>query len=209
MSEFLVPYGYGEAEFIEKRSKFTGRVWLCETEQEALEHIAEMRSRYWDAAHNVYAYSIREGGATRFSDDGEPQGTAGMPVLDVFRREGISNFLCVVTRYFGGVLLGAGGLVRAYAHTAKIALDAAGTAVMKPVMVLRFTCPYHLFDRVKAEIEFFEGIIRQTDYSADIQIHMHIPELNYNNFNERINEMSSGLIKPELIEVRHLPIRNR
>jgi len=205
---YMVPYGYGEAEFSEKRSRFIGRVWLCETEREALEHIAEIRSLCWDATHNVYAYSIREGGATRFSDDGEPQGTAGMPVLDVFRREGITNFLCIVTRYFGGILLGAGGLVRAYAHAAKIALDAAGRATMKPVMVLGFTCPYHLFDRVKTEIERSEGVIVQTDYGADIRIGMHIPEPGFNTFNERIRELTSGNIKPELIEIKHLPVKN-
>ena len=114
MSEdYLTPAAYGEAELIEKRSRFIGRVWPVESEAEALEHLKEIRARHWDATHNVYAYILREGGTMRYSDDGEPQGTSGMPTLTVFRAKEIQNVLCVVTRYFGGILLGTGGLVRA------------------------------------------------------------------------------------------------
>ena len=111
MKEYLVPTRDADAEFIERRSRFIGHIFCTETEEEALARLKQMREKYWDATHNVYAYIIRDG-ATRFSDDGEPGGTAGMPVLQVLQREGIFNVTCVVTRYFGGILLGAGGLVR-------------------------------------------------------------------------------------------------
>ena len=112
MTEYYIPTGPGEAEFTEKRSRFLGHVRRVESEEEAKAFIAEMKKKYYDARHNCWCYIIRDG-AERYSDDGEPQGTAGIPMLEVFRREGLCNVVCVVTRYFGGVLLGAGGLLRA------------------------------------------------------------------------------------------------
>ena len=127
MDEYLVPTDFGEDEFTEKKSRFIGRVWPVETEEEALEKIQQMKKQHYDATHNCWAYIIKDG-AVRFSDDGEPGGTAGMPMLQVLQREGLFNIVCVVTRYFGGILLGAGGLVRAYTKGAKIAVDAAEVA---------------------------------------------------------------------------------
>lgn len=111
MEEYLVPTAFGQAEFIEKKSRFIGHIWPTESEAEALAHIEEMRKLHYDATHNVWAYIIKDG-PVRFSDDGEPGGTAGMPTLQVLQRENLFHVTCVVTRYFGGVLLGAGGLVR-------------------------------------------------------------------------------------------------
>ena len=108
MDEYLVPTQFGEAEFIEKKSRFIGRIWPVEKEEEALARIQEMKKQHYDATHNCWAYIIRDG-AVRFSDDGEPGGTAVMPMLQVLQREGLYNVVCVVTRYFGGILLGAGG----------------------------------------------------------------------------------------------------
>ena len=108
MPDYIIPAGDGEIEYVEKRSRFIGRVWRVESEAQALERLRETRERHWDATHNVYAYALHEGGIMRYSDDGEPSGTAGMPVLDVFRKAGVQDFCCVVTRYFGGILLGAG-----------------------------------------------------------------------------------------------------
>ena len=102
-----------EAEFIERRSRFIGHACPVKTEEEAVAFINEMKAKYWDASHNVYAYCLREGQIKRYSDDGEPQGTAGIPVLDVLQKSGVVDTAVVVTRYFGGILLGAGGLVRA------------------------------------------------------------------------------------------------
>ena len=116
--DYFVPFAdYGEDKFEEKRSKFTGRLWHVETAEEAVAKIKEMRETYWDATHNCYAYILREGNVMRYSDDGEPQGTAGMPILEVLRHENLTDCVCVVTRYFGGILLGTGGLVRAYTQS--------------------------------------------------------------------------------------------
>ena len=105
--DYFVPFAsYGEDKFEEKRSKFTGRLWHVETAEEAVAKIKEMRETYWDATHNCYAYILREGNVMRYSDDGEPQGTAGMPILEVLRHENLTDCVCVVTRYFGGILLG-------------------------------------------------------------------------------------------------------
>ena len=131
MTEYFIPTGPSETEFTEKRSRFIGHVWRVETEEEARACIEAMKKRYHDARHNCWCYAVREGGVVRYSDDGEPQGTAGQPMLGVFQKENITNFCCVVTRYFGGILLGAGGLVRAYTRSAKDALDAAGVSVVR------------------------------------------------------------------------------
>ena len=124
MEEYLVPTAYAQAEFTEKKSRFIGRIWPVETEEAALEKIQSMKKQHYDATHNCWAYIIKDG-AVRFSDDGEPGGTAGMPMLQVLQREGLFNVVCVVTRYFGGILLGAGGLVRAYTKGAKIEIGRA------------------------------------------------------------------------------------
>ena len=108
-------------EFIEKKSRFIGSCRPVQTEEEALDFIAKLKSQYWDASHNVYAYILREGNIARFSDDGEPQGTAGIPVIDTLKKAGVVDAVVVATRYFGGILLGGGGLIRAYSHTASIA----------------------------------------------------------------------------------------
>ena len=125
MTEYCVPTAAGEVSFTEKRSEFLGHVRPVESEEEARAFVAEMKKKYYDARHNCWCYIIKDG-PERYSDDGEPQGTAGIPMLEVFRREGVCNVVCVVTRYFGGILLGAGGLLRAYTKSAKDALDAAG-----------------------------------------------------------------------------------
>ena len=150
MSEYYIPAGAGEAEFTEKRSSFLGHVRMVGTEDEAKAFIAEMKKKYHDARHNCWCYIIR-GGAVRYSDDGEPQGTAGIPMLEVLKREGIENVVCVVTRYFGGVLLGAGGLLRAYTKSAKDALDAAGVSVVRRWVRAEVPCTYSLLERIKLE----------------------------------------------------------
>ena len=125
MESYKVPTCSAKAEFVEKKSRFIGRIWVTETEEEALDRIKEMRQQHWDATHNVYAYIIHDG-PMRYTDDGEPQGTAGMPVLEVLRGQNLENVCCVVTRYFGGTLLGTGGLIRAYGRAARDAVQAAG-----------------------------------------------------------------------------------
>ena len=208
MEEYLVPTGYGEDEFTEKRSRFIGRIWLVETEEEALSKIQEMKKQHYDATHNCWAYIIH-GGAVRFSDDGEPGGTAGMPMLQVLRREGLNNVVCVVTRYFGGILLGAGGLVRAYTKGAKIAVDAAGKSIKRVWTVLYAPCPYSFYERVKLEIEAFGGILRSTDFGAEVDMEILFPQANAQLFLDRLTDLTSGTVEGMEIgqEYRALPIR--
>lgn len=194
MEEYLVPTGCGEDEFIEKKSRFIGRLWPVETEEEALAKIQEMKKRHYDATHNCWAYIIRDG-AVRFSDDGEPGGTAGMPMLQVLQREGLFNVVCVVTRYFGGILLGAGGLVRAYTKGAKIAVDAAGKSMKRVWTVLYLPCPYNWYERVRLETESCGGIIRNTEFGAEVELELLFPEARAPEFLEKLTDMTAGTVE--------------
>ena len=209
MTEYLVPSGYGEVEFVEKRSRFIGRVWVTETEEEAIAKVKETKEKHRDANHNVYAYIIREGNAMRYSDDGEPQGTSGMPTLNVFRGEQIFNVCCVVTRYFGGTLLGTGGLARAYSHTAKLALEAAGISVMRLWDRILISCTYAQYERIKNEIEANAGVVENTDYGADIVITVLLPEDNTKVFMENIVELTAGQVFAEKIDSEFFGVRIR
>ena len=207
MEEYLVPSGFGEDEFVEKKSRFIGRVWLVETEEEALEKIAAMKKQHYDATHNCWAYVIKDG-PMRFSDDGEPGGTAGNPMMQVLQRENLYNVVCVVTRYFGGVLLGAGGLVRAYTKGAKIAVDAAGKSMKRVWTVLYLPCPYSFYDRVKLEIAAFGGIIRDTQFGAEVELEVLLAEGQTAAFLERLTDMTAATVEAMEIgqEYRAFPI---
>lgn len=208
MQEYLVPSGYGEAEFVEKRSRFIGRIWLCDTETEALEELERIRQKHWNATHNVYAYIIHDG-PTRFSDDGEPGGTAGMPVLEVLRREGLENVLCVVTRYFGGILLGAGGLVRAYTRGAKLGVDAAGISCKRVWQHLDLLCSYRQMERMKQEIETQGGKVLDTEFGTDVTLHALLPEQDMAACMARLTDVSNDtvLLFEGEKEYRAFPIR--
>ena len=207
MEEYLVPTGFGEAEFVEKKSRFIGRIWLVETEEEALEKIQAMKKQHYDATHNCWAYIIK-GGAMRFSDDGEPGGTAGMPMVQVLQREGLYNVVCVVTRYFGGVLLGAGGLVRAYTKGAKIAVDAAGKSIKRVWDVLYLPCPYSWYERIKLEIAAFGGILRDTQFGAEVELEVLLPQAQTAPFLDRITDMTAAAVQAMEIgkEYRAFPV---
>lgn len=194
MEEYLVPTAFGEDDFFEKKSHFIGRVWPVETEEAALEKIQEMKKKHYDATHNCWAYIIKDG-AVRFSDDGEPGGTAGMPILQVLQREGLHNVVCVVTRYFGGVLLGTGGLVRAYTKGAKIAADAAGKSMKRVWTVLYVPCPYNYYERVKMEVAAFGGLIRDTRFGAEVELELLLPEAQVQPFLQRLTDMSAATIE--------------
>ena len=193
MDEYLIPTKDADAEMIEKKSRFIGHIFRTETEEEALARLKEMRETYWDATHNVYAYVIKDG-PTRFSDDGEPGGTAGMPVLDVLQREGVYNVCCVVTRYFGGTLLGTGGLVRAYSRSAKLALDAAGLSQKRVWERVEIPCPYGLFEQMKNEIAAHDGMIQTTEFGAGVQIGAIFPAAGTEAFLRRLTDLSSGRV---------------
>ena len=207
MEEYLVPTGYGEAEFIEKKSRFIGRAWLVESEEEALAKIAEMKKQHYDASHNCWAYIIKDG-PMRFSDDGEPGGTAGNPMMQVLQREQLYNIVCVVTRYFGGVLLGAGGLVRAYTKGAKIAIDAAGKSIKRVWTVLYVPCPYNFYERVKLETEAFGGIIRETTFGAEVELEILVAAPETQAFLEKLTDMTAGTVEAMEVgqEYRGFPV---
>ena len=194
MEEYLVPTGFGEDEFTEKKSRFIGRVWPVETEEEAISKIEAMKKQHYDATHNCWAYIIKNG-AVRFSDDGEPGGTAGMPMLQVLQREGLNNVVCVVTRYFGGILLGAGGLVRAYTKGVKIAVDAAGKSMKRVWTVLYVPCPYSFYERVKLEVAAFGGIIRNTEFGSEVELEILVAEAQAQPFLDRLTDMSAATIE--------------
>ena len=197
MGEFLIPAGYGEDELIEKKSRFISHVWLTETEEQALCRIKEMRTLHWDASHNVYAYiigRIGKGETMRFSDDGEPGGTSGMPTLNVFMSEGISNVCCVTTRYFGGTLLGAGGLVRAYSAAAKLALDSAGICRQDLFACLLVSCSYAQYERVRRSMEEQGCIIQSTDFAADVMINALAPDNVKSLVFKKLTELTAGTV---------------
>lgn len=195
MTEYYIPTGPSEAEVVEKRSRFIGQVWRVATEEEARARIEEVRKRHYDARHHCWCYRIREGGVERYSDDGEPQGTAGQPMLNVFQREEVTDVVCVVTRYFGGILLGAGGLVRAYTQSAKAALDAAGISVVRRWLAMEVPCTYARFEGIRREIEAFGGVVEHVDYGADVLLSVLVPESRGEDFAARILDVSAGSIQ--------------
>lgn len=207
MQNYIVPAGYGEIEYIEKRSRFIGRVWPIDAEADALGHIKAMREQHWDATHNVYAYSVKNGGIARFSDDGEPSGTSGMPVLNVFRAGGVDDYCCVVTRYFGGILLGAGGLVRAYSKSAAMALDAAGKAELRVHTIVSVICTYPQFDRLKAELPRFGAELADTEYGAVVSFTVSLAKEEAERFILRVTELSAGTAIAEITGEKLVPVR--
>ena len=192
MTEYYIPTQASETEFVEKRSRFIGHVWRVESEAEARARIEEMKKRYYDARHNCWCYRLHEGGVERYSDDGEPQGTAGQPMLNVFQRENVENVVCVSTRYFGGILLGAGGLVRAYTQSAKDALDAAGISVVRRWVEVEIPCPYNYFERVKLEIASADGVEGEHIYAETVTVKALLPEGAVEGFAARMTELSAG-----------------
>ncbi len=192
MEGYRVPFQDAESEFTEKRSRFISNLWRVESEAEARAKIEGIRKAHYDARHHCWCYLIPEGGVVRYSDDGEPQGTAGQPMLNVFQREGVTNVCCVVTRYFGGILLGAGGLTRAYARGAKDALDAAGTAWVSLWTLWDLPCPYPLLERVKLDAAAVGGVVRSADYGAAVDLRLAFPPDAERAFSDRLTELSAG-----------------
>ena len=201
---FRVPYEPGESEFTEKRSRFIGHVWPVETEEEAQERIKEMKTKYYDARHNCWCYRIGDN-VVRYGDDGEPQGTAGQPMLKVFERENVTNVVCVVTRYFGGILLGAGGLTRAYSKSAKDALTAAGAAAMGLWAQVEIPCAYPMLERVKQEIAAVDGMVDDTVFGADVTVKASIVADKVDPLQNRLTELSAGNIQIKKLGAAYRP----
>ena len=198
MSSYFVPLKAAEAELVEKRSRFIGHIWPVADEAEARARIEEMKKRYHDARHNCWCYRLSSG-VERYSDDGEPQGTAGVPMLAVFQKAEVTNLVCVVTRYFGGVLLGAGGLVRAYTQSAKDALDAAGIGEMRPWLRLGLPCPYGLFEQVKLRCAQQSGVLEDAQYADTVGMTMRFPAERAEACSDLVRELTAGSLVPEVL----------
>ncbi len=158
------------AEFEEKRSIFIGHAMHVTSEEEATAFIKEIKKEHRDATHNVFAYILGDGTVARYSDDGEPQGTAGMPALEAVRKSGVTDVCVIVTRYFGGTLLGAGGLIRAYSHGASMALDAAGIITYEPYDEISLSCGYSEYQKYAALLANAGVIIDSVEYAADVTV---------------------------------------
>ncbi len=197
MGEIFIPAGAGESEFTEKRSRFLGHLRPVSTEDEARNFLSEVKAQHHDARHNCWCYVVDGGQILRYSDDGEPQGTAGQPMLAVFTKAGVSGLCCVVTRYFGGVLLGAGGLVRAYTRAAKDALNAAGIAVLRPWQQLRIPCEYSWLQRVKLEIQRCGGEVSNIEYGAGVTVEALLSQEQTEPFSTRLTDMTAGTVTVE------------
>ena len=195
MDGFLVPFSDGASEFVEKRSRFIGQIWRVEDEAQARARIEQTKKRYHDARHNCWCYLLKEGGVVRYSDDGEPQGTAGQPMLHVFQEEDVWNVCCVVTRYFGGILLGAGGLTRAYARGAKDALDAVGVCRMGLWTLWDLPCPYPLLERMKLAVTACGGVVRGAEYAEAVTLRLAFLEPDAKQFAAQLTELSAGQLQ--------------
>lgn len=206
---YLVPAAYGQGLYEDRRSKFIGEIFPVETPEEAIQKISEVKAKYRDARHHCYAYIIREGNYMRYSDDGEPQGTAGMPILDILRRAEITNVCCVVTRYFGGILLGTGGLVRAYTKSAQLALETAGINQMSRYSVALITCPYSLLGVVQTILPEHGCLAEEIDYAAGVTLTVTLPEGGEQALGAALRDATSAAVDVEVMESRFMGRRIR
>ena len=189
-----------EARFIEKKSEFIGYLCPVQTEEQAVAFIEEIRAMHRKATHNCYAYILRENNAARHSDDGEPGGTAGVPIYEVLRKEGLTDVCCVVTRYFGGVLLGAGGLVRAYTKGAKDAVDAAQIKCMAEAVKLAVTVDYGLYGRLAQVFADFDARVEDERCADNVRIVLHIRAENSQKLTDKLVDVCNGAVSVEEIE---------
>ena len=193
-------------EFIVNKSRFIGHGRPCQTEEEALEFLAEMRAKYRDATHNCYAYIIGPNmGVMRYSDDGEPGGTAGMPIIEVMKARAVTNAAVVVTRYFGGVLLGAGGLVRAYSQGAAVALNACGVGVMHPTARYLMEIGYPMLGRMDFFLKDEPVLVEDKAFTDVVTYTLVVRCADEAGFLQRVANMSDGTVAPLRFEEVYLP----
>lgn len=186
-------------EFIEKKSKFIAYVQPIQCEKDALDFINNIKTKHWDARHNVYAYVLLDNNISRYSDDGEPHGTAGVPVLDILKKNNLYNVAIVVTRYFGGILLGTGGLVRAYSAAATGAINVSGIIKMSHCFECELLCDYNQYGKISNIINECGGIIINTDFTQEINVCFYLKKENLSILSKKILEMSSGALNYKII----------
>ncbi|MBE6717671.1 MAG: YigZ family protein [Ruminococcaceae bacterium] len=190
--------GEGFFEIVIDKSTFLGYAKRVTVESDAVEFINKIKKKHSDARHNVYAYVLKDTNTTRYSDDGEPAGTAGMPVLDVIRKTGFTDAVIVVTRYFGGILLGKGGLVRAYTAAAKGAAENADIITYTEYTEFEIVCGYGDFEKIRYECQFFDIIEDGIDYSDNVTLKLAIKTPYFETFNTKLRELSAGKINAEI-----------
>jgi uncharacterized YigZ family protein len=186
-----------QIEYEEKRSIFISRALRVDSEEEALEFIASIKKQHRDATHNVFAYHINKGVIARYSDDGEPQGTSGMPTLETIRKKGVDNVCVVTTRYFGGILLGAGGLVRAYSHAAALAIDEAQIITYEPYDEYEIVCSYSDYQKYNSYFSDIGLIIDSTDFAENVTVRFAVKSNLSQRIEEKIVEIGNARSKLE------------
>lgn len=206
LKPYKTPEKASETEYIVNRSRFIGRCFPVSSEEEALAFLEEVRKRHYDATHNCYAYTLLNG-TRRFSDDGEPGGTAGMPIMDTLIRSGTENALIVVTRYFGGILLGSGGLVRAYSKSASDALNASGGLVMTPCSEIEFTVDYTRYGAIEGFVRS-NSTVKATEFTDSILFRCLVEKERAEGFIADIIERTDGRSRPEVCGEEYLPVKN-
>ena len=192
-------YGVGSAEIVEKKSRFIASVSPVSSEDEAIAFVNSVKAKYRDARHNVYAYVVKDNNISRFTDDGEPSGTAGAPVLDVVLKEGITDAAIVVTRYFGGTLLGTGGLVRAYGKAAKDGVLSARICEKIYCHEIQLRAPYDLHGKIKYIVDNGDYIEGETEYGADVLITVFVKYDLLDKFLKEINDATNASVTPEIV----------
>lgn len=195
MKEYKTVEFENSDEFVEKKSRFIGYVKPVKTQDEAVSFINSIKSKHWDATHNVYAYVLRDNNIQRYSDDGEPSGTAGVPVLDVILKNNLVDVCVVVTRYFGGTLLGAGGLVRAYSHGSKIAVESGNMITMASCKVLTVSVEYGFYERLNILLSDFDANIENTEFSDNVAITFSLKQDRADALQNKLTDLSNGLYK--------------
>lgn len=192
MKEYKTVEFESKDEFVEKKSRFIGYVKPVKTQEEATNFINSIKSKHWDATHNVSAFVLRENNIQRSSDDGEPSGTAGVPTLDVLLKENLVDVCVVVTRYFGGTLLGAGGLIRAYSHSSKIAVEAGHIITMAPCKVLSVSVDYSFYDRLNILLSEFNANIENSEFTDNVTVTFSVRENTVPFLQDKLTQLSNG-----------------
>lgn len=209
MPEYKTVSHAAEDEFVVNRSRFIGNIKPVATEDDAIDFINEIKQKYWDATHNVYAYVLREGNIKRYSDDGEPHSTAGIPSLDVIVKEGLTDCVVVITRYFGGVLLGTGGLVRAYSQGAKVAINAGGIVIMRQCAICTVECEYTQYGKLEALIRSSADSLDNTVFSDKVIVEFSVNLENLSRFEKELTEAFYGSLNLNISGEKYIRIQEK
>ena len=194
-----------EIETVEKKSRFIANLAPAKDENEAKEHIEKIKKRFSDATHNVYAYYIDHGTYARYSDDGEPQGTAGMPTLNALKMSGLTDICVVVTRYFGGILLGAGGLVRAYSGAARAAIESCQRVIYNPFAIVSTTIGYSEYKKLENKLDMLGGTIEERDFGQNVSLRISVPEDSVERLCVELRDLTSGASFVDIVAKEERP----